>query len=72
VATETGILHRLRKDHPEKSFMPVSEAAVCRYMKLITLEKLHRSLKDMQYEVRVPRETADRARGAIVRMLEIV
>ncbi len=72
VATETGILHRLRKDHPEKSFMPVSEAAVCRYMKMTTLEKLHRSLKDMQYEVRVPRETADRARGAIVRMLEIV
>ena len=72
VATETGILHRLRKDHPEKSFLPVSEAAVCRFMKMITLEKLHRSLRDMQHEVRVPEEVADRARGAIQRMIEIV
>jgi quinolinate synthase len=72
VATETGILHRLRKDHPEKSFLPVSEAAVCRYMKMITLEKLYRSLRDMQHEVSVPKDVADRARGAITRMLEIV
>lgn len=72
VATETGILHRLRKDHPDKSFLPVSEAAVCRYMKMITVEKLHRSLRDMQHEVRVPKEVADRARGAIQRMIEIV
>jgi quinolinate synthase len=72
VATEIGILHRLRSLHPEKSFLPVSERAVCRYMKMITLEKLYRSLRDMQYEVRVPTEVADRARGAILRMLEIV
>ncbi|MFN0071319.1 MAG: quinolinate synthase NadA [Chloroflexota bacterium] len=72
VATETGILHRLRRDHPEKSFLPVSEDAVCHFMKMITLEKLYHSLRDMQYEVRVPTEVADRARGAILRMLEIV
>ena len=41
-------------------------------MKMITLEKLYRSLRDMQYEVRVPTEVADRARGAIQRMIEIV
>lgn len=72
VATETGILHRLRQQFPDKSFLPVSEAAVCRFMKMITLENLHASLLHMQHEVRVPKETADRARGAILRMLEIV
>src|SRR3990170_1438655 len=71
VATETGILHRMRKESPGKLFLPMKEDAVCQYMKMITLEKVADSLRNMVYEVRVPRETADRARLAIQRMLEL-
>lgn len=71
VATETGILHRMRKEAPGKSFHPVSEAMECRYMKAITLEKLLRSLKEFVYEVKVDAETAERARLPIERMLAI-
>jgi quinolinate synthase len=71
VATEVGILHRLAKEAPEKRFEPVSEAAVCAYMKTITLENLRDSLRDMRYEVTVPAAIAERARGAIERMVAI-
>jgi len=72
VATETGILHRLRREAPEKRFYAMSEKAVCRYMKLITLEKVRDSLRDMRHEVTVPADVADRARTAIERMVAIV
>jgi quinolinate synthase len=72
VATETGILHRLRREAPEKRFYAMSEKAVCRYMKLITLEKVRDSLRDMRHPVTVPAEVADRARTAIERMVAIV
>jgi quinolinate synthase len=72
VATETGILHRMKKLAPEKSFYPVSEKSVCEYMKMITLEKLYYSLLYEQYEVRVPEEIANKAMLPIKRMLEIV
>ncbi len=71
VATETGLLHRLRKEAPDKTFLPADEAAVCRYMKMITLEKLHATLRDLQPEVTVDPAIADRARLAIERMLAI-
>jgi len=71
VATETGILHRMRKENPNKTFLPVKEDAVCEYMKTITLEKVHRSLRDMVYEVKVPMDIADKARLSIQRMLEL-
>jgi quinolinate synthase len=71
VATETGMLHGLRKDNPEKAFYPANENAVCKYMKMITLEKVLSSLQDDKYEVKVPEQTAKRARKAIDRMLEI-
>lgn len=72
IATETGILHRMKKMAPEKTFYPVSEKSVCEYMKMITLEKLYNSLLYEQYEVRVPAEIAKRAIVPISRMLEIV
>lgn len=71
VATETGILHRLKKDNPQKKFIPASEGAVCEYMKMITVDKLYESLRDLKYEVKVPKEVADRARVPIERMLAI-
>jgi quinolinate synthase len=72
VATETGILHRLRKEAPDKRFYAMSERAVCRYMKQITLPKLRDSLRDLRYEVVVPDDVAAQARLAIERMVEIV
>ncbi len=71
VGTETGILHKLRKESPRKTFYPAAEEAECEFMKLNTLEKLLWSLEDLQYEVKVPERTARRARRAIERMLEI-
>jgi quinolinate synthase len=72
VATEIGILHRMRKEAPEKTFYPASDEAVCRYMKMITLDKVLSSLKDDVYEVKVPEEIAFKARKAIERMLKLV
>jgi quinolinate synthase len=71
VATETGILHRLEKLNPGKSFHPVNEHAVCRFMKMITLEKVLRSLQENVFEVKVPEAVAAKARQSIQRMVEI-
>jgi len=71
VATETGVLHRLRRENPEKQFYALAESAECRYMKMITLENLRDSLRDLKHEVTVPPETAARARRAIERMLAL-
>jgi len=71
VATETGILHRLNKEAPGKRFEAVSERAICKYMKMITLEKLRDSLRDWKHVVTVEPEIAESARGAIERMVAI-
>ncbi len=71
IATETGILHRLQKFNPEKAFYPVNERAVCRFMKMITLEKVLRSLQEDVFEVKVPEAIAERARLSIQRMVGI-
>ncbi|MGH9999409.1 MAG: quinolinate synthase NadA [Nitrosopumilaceae archaeon] len=71
VATETGILYRMKQQNPDKDFIPVSENAVCQYMKMITLDKVYASLKEDKYEVKVPKNIAQKARLAIDRMLAI-
>ncbi|MCH8085627.1 MAG: quinolinate synthase NadA [Thaumarchaeota archaeon] len=71
VATETGILYRMRKDNPTKTFIPASDKAECQYMKMITLEKVYDSLVNDKHVVTVPKKIADKARLAINRMLEI-
>lgn len=71
VATETGILHQMKKRHPERTFLPIKADAECMYMKMITLEKLAKALREGIHEVRVPKETASRARRAIERMVSI-
>ena len=68
---DDGIIHRLQKDVPGKSFEPIREAAVCRFMKMITLEKARNSLRDLEHVVSVEPEIAARARGAIDRMVAI-
>jgi len=71
IGTETGVLHRLRRENPGKRFLPMAPDAECRYMKQITLENLRDGLRDLKYVVTVPQATAERARLAIERMLAI-
>jgi quinolinate synthase len=71
VATETGILYKMRQQNPDKTFIPASEKAECQYMKMITLDKVYDALVQDKYEVIVPKEIADKARLAIERMLAI-
>src|SRR5438445_11696770 len=71
VATEIGIIHRLEKEAPSKRFEPVNRKAFCRFMKMITLEKTRDALRDWKFEVTVEPEIADRARGAIERMVAL-
>ena len=73
VATEIGILHRLGKEVPDtdKRFYAVSERAVCRYMKKITLPKLVRSLREGIHQITVPEPVASQARVALERMVSV-
>jgi quinolinate synthase len=71
VATETGMLHPLAKENPGKDFIPANRAAACKYMKMITLPKLHDALRDLKPQVRVEPELAQRARVPIDRMVAI-
>lgn len=71
IATEVGMLYRLRKEAPGKTFEPVQEGAVCQFMKMIALEKLYDSLTKWQYPVTVDPEIAAKARLAIERMVSI-
>jgi quinolinate synthase len=71
VATEVGMLHQLRRAAPEIDFRAVNDRASCRYMKMITPEKLLRSLREGTDEVRVDPELAARGRAAVQRMIEI-
>ncbi len=70
IGTETGIIHRLKKENPDKIFYPASEKAICTDMKIITLEKVLRSLENLSYEITVSPDIADKARRSIERMLE--
>ncbi len=71
VATETGMIHQLRKANPLVIFEPVNRAAVCKYMKMITPEKLLISLREGRDEVTVPFDIAERARQSVERMIAL-
>lgn len=71
VATEIGVLHRMRKANPNKTFLPVDESISCKYMKMITLEKIRHSLETMTHRVEVAPEIAERARLSIERMIAL-
>ncbi|MBA3670620.1 MAG: quinolinate synthase NadA [Gemmatimonadaceae bacterium] len=71
VATEVGILHRLRRENPAKRFFAANERASCAYMKVTTLPKVKRALERLEHRITVPVEIADRARLAIERMVAI-
>lgn len=71
VGTEEGILHRLRKDNPEKQFILAYEGAICPNMKLNTLDRLYVSLREEKHVITVPEPVARQARKALERMLDI-
>ena len=77
VATESGILHQMRKASPQKHFIaaPPNDSTCacndCKYMKLITLKKIYNTLKYELPEITLERDLMDQARGSILRMLEI-
>lgn len=71
VATETGILHQLEKQNNGKRFYPVKADAECMFMKMITVQKLLRSLRDGVHEVTLPAEIIAGARRSIERMVAI-
>jgi quinolinate synthase len=71
IGTEVGMIYRLKKENPDKSFYPLREASLCYNMKKITLDKVLRSLENRQYRIVVPPEIAARARGAIEKMVQL-
>jgi len=72
IGTEVGIIHRLKKENPGKMFIPAYDGAICPNMKLNTLERVYRSLKEKRYPVTVPNSVARKARKALERMVSIV
>lgn len=72
IATELGIIHTMKKEVPDKEFIPVAANIICPNMKKITLEKVLWALEDMRYEITVSKEIAVRAKGALDRMLEVL
>jgi quinolinate synthase len=71
VGTEPGIIHRLKKEHPDKVFLPISDTVICPNMKKTTVEKILWSLEEMVHKIEVPEEIASRARSSIETMLNI-
>jgi len=69
VATEVGLLHRMKKDRGEAVFIPAYEEAVCAHMRLHNLEKLYQTLRHERYEVKVLPKIATRAKNAVDVML---
>jgi quinolinate synthase len=71
VGTEEGLLHRLRKENPEKQFIVAYKDAVCPNMKLTTLDRLYVALKEEKHMVKVPAPIAEKAKTALERMFEV-
>lgn len=75
IVTESGMLHRLRREVPGKNFIPGPTdhcaCADCRYMKMNTLEKLRDCLKNLEPRIEIPEETRAKAERAVRRMLEL-
>lgn len=71
VGTEEGILHRLRKENPDKTFILSYDGAICPNMKLTTLDRLYASLKEEKYVVKVAEPVARKARASLEKMFAI-
>ncbi|MFC1634119.1 quinolinate synthase NadA [Planctomycetota bacterium] len=72
IATETGIIHSLKKQNPDVEFIPATDRAICPNMKKITLDKVIASLEEMQYEITIPEAISTKAKKTLDRMVEIL
>ncbi len=72
IATETGIIHALKKQNPQAEFFPATNRAICPNMKKITLDKVIASLEDVQHRVAVPDQIRVKAKKALDRMVEVL
>jgi quinolinate synthase len=77
VATEPGIIHQMKKANPLREFIPVPPkdstcaCSECNFMKLITLEKIFKCIRDEEHEIKIDRDVLVKARKPVVRMMEI-
>ncbi len=71
IGTESGIIHRLKKENPTKEFFLAYDGAICPNMKLNTLESLYQALKEEKYVTTVPKPVAEKARKALENMFSI-
>jgi quinolinate synthase len=71
IGTETGILHKMKRENPDKRFYAVNDLAICPHMKMNSLERLYVSLRDLKPEVKVPEGIRERAWRPIQRMLDL-
>jgi quinolinate synthase len=71
IATETGILHKMRRENPDKTFYAANDLAICPHMKMNDLEKIRLSLESLKPEVKVPEAIRERAWAPIQRMLDL-
>jgi quinolinate synthase len=71
IGTETGMIHRLKKENPDKSFYPLSKNAICQNMKKTDLALVLQALQTLEPQVKVPKDIADRACNSIKRMLAV-
>jgi len=72
IGTESGLIHRLKKENPNKEFILAYDGAICPNMKLNTLERLYLALKEEKHVVTVPKPVAEKARKALDNMLSLV
>jgi quinolinate synthetase complex, A subunit len=71
IGTEVGVLYKLRKDNPDKTFYLLSQGLTCPNMKKTKLESVYTSLKDMKYQIELDKEVMDKARTCLDRMLQM-
>ncbi len=71
IATEKGVVDRLKRDYPEKEFELIKENLICSSMKVNTLEDIYNSLNNETHEIKVEEETSRKALKCIERMLEV-
>jgi len=72
IGTESGLIHRLKKENPDKEFFLAYDGAICPNMKLNTLERLYQALKEEKHVTTVPKPVAQKARKALENMFSVV
>ncbi len=70
IGTESGIIHRLKKENPDKQFIPINPEMLCPNIKKISLNDVLKSLEEMKYQVKISNEILEAARIPIIKMLE--